>query len=82
MYQNWDLHPYVSITLLAKQFGFSFVPKPVKFFFVLQLLLALESIMLTYLFSLFYVTGECYKFLQRGWAKNSEKLEFRTLWQT
>ena len=27
-----------------------------------------RSIMLTFLFSLFYVTGECHRFLHRGWA--------------
>ena len=44
-------------------FRFISVQKPVKFFFVLQLLLGLGSIMLT---SLFSVTGECYRFLHRG----------------
>ena len=29
----------------------------------------LGSIMLTSLFSLFYVTGECHRFLHQGWAK-------------
>ena len=38
------------------------------FFFVLQLLLGLGSILLTSLYSLFYVTGECYRLLHRGWA--------------
>ena len=39
-----------------------------KFFFVLQLLLGLGSIILTSLFSLFYVTGEFHRFLHRGRA--------------
>ena len=42
---------------------FTSVQKPVKFFFVFQLLFVLGSIMLTCLFSLFYVTGDCYRFL-------------------
>ena len=33
---------------------------PVKFFFVLELLLGLGFVILTSLFSLFYFTGECY----------------------
>ena len=40
-----------------------------KFFFVLYLLLGLGSILLTSLFSLFYITGECYRFLHRGLAE-------------
>ena len=39
-----------------------------NFFFVLSLLLGLGSIMLTSLFSLFYVTGEYHRFLHRGRA--------------
>ena len=35
----------------------------VKFNFVLQLLLGLRSIFLTSLYSLFYITGECYRLL-------------------
>ena len=29
--------------------------------------------MLTSLFSLFYVTGECHRFLHRGWARKKQK---------
>ena len=42
-----------------------------KFFFVLELLLGLGSIMLTSSFSLFHVTGEFHCFLHRGRARFS-----------
>ena len=47
---------------------FTSVSKHMKFFFVLYLLLGLgsRSIVMISLFSLFYITGECYRFLHRG----------------
>lgn len=52
--------------------GFTLVHKPVKVSFVLYLLLGLGSIMVTSLSTLFYFTGECYRFLYmyQRWANS------------
>jgi len=57
------------------------VYEPVKFFLVLQLFLGLGSMVLTSLLSLFYVTGECYRFFHRGWALHRKKCQLRSDFQ-
>ena len=49
-----------------------------KFLSVLQLLLGWGSIMLTSLFSLFHVTGECSRFLHRGFSSGRVWNLYRT----
>ena len=51
--------------------GFISVQKPVKFFFCFVAVVRVKVYHVDFfVFFVFYVTGECYKFLHRGWAKN------------
>ena len=67
---DWYCSTEIPILLTSDEIGVYLGVKTCEVFLCFVAIVRVRAIVLTSLFSLFYVTGECRRFLHRRWARN------------